>query len=195
VISHRQVWHAVAGMQPFLYGQRFFRSGPAHRTTRCTARHAANLLESAGGDLFAAYHDRKLAGCTGLEFSRGEIANRATTHANSLIRPKARQVGRKRDVGIVPRATPQFRRGLGDILETVSGQASRDDPRLERKAGVTDRNRGVAEGSRSVVFPRPRSPVRIRRFRSKLLMGGGPPITEGNAQGGGAAGTREASPA
>jgi len=36
----------------------------------------------------------EMAGCTGLEFSRGDLANRATTHANSSIRSKAQQLAK-----------------------------------------------------------------------------------------------------
>ena len=63
---------------------------------------------------------KKMAGCTGLEFSTDEQANRATTHANSSIRSDGRQVRTRTDFGRVPRNTPQFRRSLGDILETDS---------------------------------------------------------------------------
>ena len=59
-----------------------------------------------------------MAGCTGLEFSRGDLASRATTHANSSIRSRVPQVRRTTDFRKAPRQTPQFRRSLGDILET-----------------------------------------------------------------------------
>jgi hypothetical protein len=71
-----------------------------------------------------------MAGCTGLEFSRGDPANRAATHANSSIRPKERDVKRRIDLGRVPREAPQFRRSLGDILETQD-----DVPTLQQALG------------------------------------------------------------
>jgi hypothetical protein len=66
-----------------------------------------------------------MAGCTGLEFLRGEEPNRATTHANSSIRSNARQVRSRTDFSKGPVKTPQFRRSLGDILETDSLRYSR----------------------------------------------------------------------
>ena len=68
-----------------------------------------------------------MAGCTGLEFSKGEIANRAATHANSSFRSQVQQVTRSTAVGRVLRETPQFRRSLGDILETASHDAAAGD--------------------------------------------------------------------
>jgi len=61
----------------------------------------------------------RVAGCTGLEFSKVDLANRATTHANSSNRSQVPQVRWTKDLGRVPRETSEFRRSLGDILETA----------------------------------------------------------------------------
>ena len=56
----------------------------------------------------------KLAGCTGLELSTSDLANRATTHANSSIRSNGQQVRRGRTSAKL-RARPPDSAG---VLET-----------------------------------------------------------------------------